>query len=506
MQNTYAASWVRSACLGRCCRLRLRAFSSTPDRAPTSSGLPKPRLDYRKLADRIDFYGSNARNRKAPLPDDAHLKTAATYNEHRDVSQHINLRRHEQSLLGERIRTLAKDPEKKQAALKEAKALKAEISRLEELLTETEERLFALASAFPNDTHPDVQIGPESAAATLSTHGPPPITASTQRDHVAICRALDILDLESAALVTGSSWYYLKNEGALLELALVNYALSIAMKHGYTPVTTPDVVRTDVAHRCGFQPRDPADGAASQMYHIAHTADPAEMPNHHHAKLVLAGTAEIPLAGMFANKILSATELPRKVVGLGHAFRAEAGARGADTRGLYRVHQFTKLELFVVTDQESSEEMMEEMRKLQTEIFEGLRLSFRVLDMPTEELGASAYRKYDAEAWMPGRGSWGEISSTSNCTDYQARRLHIRYRRPTPKPTESAPSAEQSQTGVPFAHTLNGTAAAVPRLIVALVENGAVFDESGTVVGLQLPSALKPFWVGGNPRGLIRWA
>lgn len=126
--------------------------------------------------------------------------------------------------------------------------------------------------------------------------------------------------------------------------------------------------------------------------------------------------------------------------------------------------------------------------------------------MPTEELGASAYRKYDAEAWMPGRGGWGEISSTSNCTDYQARRLHIRYRRPALKPAENAfAAAEQAQTGVPFAHTLNGTAAAVPRLIVALVENGAVFDESGTAIGLQLPSALKPFWVGGNPRGLVRW-
>ena len=124
--------------------------------------------------------------------------------------------------------------------------------------------------------------------------------------------------------------------------------------------------------------------------------------------------------------------------------------------------------------------------------------------MPTEELGASAYRKYDAEAWMPGRGSWGEISSTSNCTDYQARRLHIRYRRQTASLAIGTPhSAEQAS--VPFAHTLNGTAAAIPRLIVALVENGAVFDDAGKVVGLKLPQALQPFWVGGNPRGLIQW-
>lgn len=123
--------------------------------------------------------------------------------------------------------------------------------------------------------------------------------------------------------------------------------------------------------------------------------------------------------------------------------------------------------------------------------------------MPTEELGASAYRKYDVEAWMPGRGSWGEISSTSNCTDYQARRLHIRYRRPAPQSLDGAPPSDQ--IGVPFAHTLNGTAAAVPRLIVALIENGAVFDEAGAIRGLRLPTVLRPFWVGGNPRGLIEW-
>lgn len=258
-----------------------------------------------------------------------------------------------------------------------AKIIKAEISELEGRVARLEEELDALALAIPNDTHPDVPIGPESVAETRSTHGPEPIPADPARDHVSICRALDLIDLEAGATVTGSSWYYLKNEGALLELALVNYALSVAMKYGYTPVTTPDVVRSDIARRCGFQPRDPVDGAASQMYHLMHSADPAEAENHHHPELVLAGTAEIPLAGMFANKVLSQSDLPKKVVGLGHAFRAEAGARGADTRGLYRVHQFTKLELFVVSEEEKSDEMMEEMRKMQTEIFEGLGLSFR---------------------------------------------------------------------------------------------------------------------------------
>ncbi|KAH9944269.1 seryl-tRNA synthetase [Epithele typhae] len=456
------------------------------------TALQRPRLDYRDISENVVYKSHNAFNRKAPLPVGAVQTVARLYEEQKALNRDLNARRHERTAVGERIRTSSKDPQRKQAALDEAKSLKAEITGLEERIGRMEEELYSLALAIPNDTHPDVPVGPESVAVTISTHGPEPLPASPTRDHVSICRALDLIDLEAGASVTGSSWYYLKNEGALLELALVNYALSVAMQHGYTPVTTPDVVRTDFARRCGFQPRDPVEGGSTQMYHLANNADPAEDAQHNHPELVLTGTAEIPLAGMFANRIL----------GLGHAFRAEAGARGVDTRGLYRVHQFTKLELFAVTDQETSGEAMEAMRKLQAEIFEGLGLSFRVLEMPTEELGASAYRKYDAEAWMPGRGGWGEISSTSNCTDFQARRLHIRYRRLTP--SGDKPSAEESGR-LPFAHTLNGTAAAVPRLIVALIENGGVLDESGAVVGMRLPRTLEPFWVGGNPRGLITW-
>ena len=360
-----------------CRGLRLRPYSTTPERASTSTSLPKPRLDYRDISENVVYKSHNAFNRKAPLPVGAVQTVARLYEEQKALAQDLNARKHERSAVGERIRLQAKDPQKKQAALDEAKALKVEISELEDRVAQLEDDLHFLALAIPNDTHPDVPIGPESVAATLSTHGPEPLPASPARDHVSVCRALDLIDLEAGATVTGSSWYYLKNEGALLELALVNYALSIAVRHGYTPVTTPDVVRADVARRCGFQPRDPADGATSpsQMYHLAHTVEPA-VP-HSHPELVLAGTAEIPLAGMFANRIMSAAELPAKVVGSGHAFRAEAGARGADTRGLYRVHQFTKLELFVVSEEEKSEEMMGDMRKLQAEIFEGLGLPFR---------------------------------------------------------------------------------------------------------------------------------
>ncbi|KAH9937329.1 seryl-tRNA synthetase [Fomitopsis serialis] len=483
MPRPLPSRWLRPGASLTTVSHRARALSLQTDHQG-SSGLPKPRLDYRGLTENVEFKSHNAFNRKAQLPVGALRNVARLYEEQTKLSQSINAKRHSRSTIGDRIRASASQPELKQSLLEEAKNLKTELADLESTLEDVQSRLLSLALAIPNDTHPDVPIGPESEAKVLSQHGP-------RLDHVSIGRALNLLDLEAGATVTGSSWYYLLNEGALLELALVNYA-SAGDQAWLQPVTTPDVVRSDIATRCGFQPRDhDADPPISQICSAGQTRP--------HPELVL--------AGLFANKILPSTNLPLKVVGLGHAFRAEAGARGADTRGLYRVHQFTKLELFVVCNQESSEETMEQMRRLQVEICEGLGLSFRVLDMPTEELGASAYRKYDMEAWMPGRGSWGEISSMSNCTDYQARRLHIRYRPPSPPP--SAASSEDaaghpSPTNV-FAHTLNGTAAAVPRLIVALLENGARFDEKGNVIGLDLPVALRPFWVGKDDGTVIRW-
>ena len=327
------------------------------------------------------FKSHNAFNRKASLPIGAIQTIERLYSKQKEVSSTLNSRRHAQSQIGDRIQEAAKDKDAaaKKDALEQAKALKAQVGELERELAEIEDRLFDLASSVPNDTHPDVPIGPENVAVVLSTHGPPPLPATPTRDHVAIGKALSLFDLEAGSQVTGSSWYYLTNEGALLETALTNYALSVALKHGFSPVITPDVVKTDIARRCGFQPRE---NTASQSYHVS-TVSPtlpsssSEPPTHTHPDLVLAGTAEIPLAGLFANKIIPTTTLPRKIVGYGRAFRAEAGARGADTRGLYRVHQFTKLELFVVSKEEESETLMEEMKKIQVEIFEGLGLSFR---------------------------------------------------------------------------------------------------------------------------------
>ena len=363
------------------------------------------------------YKSHNAFNRKAALPVGAIQTIEKLYAKQKGISSTLNSMRRAQSQTGMRIQKAAKDQDAaaKNIALEQARTLKAQISELEKNLVEIEDQLYDLASSVPNDTHPDVPIGPESAAVILSSHGPPPLTATPTRDHVAVGKALGLFDLEAGSQVTGSSWYYLTNEGAILEMALTNYALSIALKHGFSPVITPDVVKADIARRCGFQPRD---HAASQSYHIS-TASPAPSPSHSepptraHPDLVLTGTAEVPLAGLFANKVI--LSLPRKIVGYGRAFRAEAGARGADTRGLYRVHQFTKLELFVVSKEEESEALMEEMRKIQVEIFEGLGLSFRYSSAPPGPFGLQLTDLNAAGSLICLRKNWGR-ARTGNMT------------------------------------------------------------------------------------------
>ncbi|GJJ09776.1 hypothetical protein Clacol_004000 [Clathrus columnatus] len=451
------------------------------------SNLPSPRLDYRSISENILYKSHNAFNRKSLLPVGTVQNVARLYNDFKALSSELNRKLASRNRITEEVKK-TKDATVKQDAIEKAKSLKTEISELKVRVVELEEQLLQTALLLPNDTHPDTPIGPEEAAVTLSTHGPSPLPESLSRDHVRIAKSLNLLDLDAGSTVTGTSWYYLINEGALLELALINYSISIAMKHGFKPVIPPDVVKADVALRCGFQPRDKGD--MQQMYHIASDS------RKEHPELVLSGTAEIPLAGLFANKVVEESQLPLKVVAVGKAFRAEAGARGSDTRGLYRVHQFTKVELFAVASESQSSEIMEDMKNVQAEIISGLNVPFRILDMPTEELGASAYRKYDIEAWMPGRGKWGEVTSTSNCTDYQSRRLHIRYRPSSVSRASATDNQSESleRQSLPFAHTLNGTAAAIPRLIIALLENGARLS-GDEVAGLDLPSALKPFWI-----------
>lgn len=352
-------------------------------------------------------------------------------------------------------------PEERGPLIERGKELKEEIAEVEKSLADIEEELNTALRAIPNMTHPDVPVGGEDDARVLETVGTPREFDFEPKDHLAIGEALDLLDFETAAEVTGNKFYYLKNDGALLELALVNYAMSVVMRNGYRPHLTPDLARPAILDAIGFNPR----GEESQVY----TIDGHD--------LCLIGTAEITLGGMLAGKILRKDELPVRMGGFSHCFRTEAGTHGRESRGLYRVHQFSKVEMFAFSTPDMSEKLHEEMLQIEREIYDGLEIPYQVVDIATGDLGAPAYRKFDIEAWMPSRGGYGEVTSTSNCTEYQSRRLAIRYRDDENKPQ--------------FVHTLNGTAVAVPRAIIAILENHQNADGS-----VSIPKALQPYMGG----------
>lgn len=350
--------------------------ASSASSGPSSSTIPKPRLDIPRILANLDATRQNYILRRSPLGPDhlAHLSRL------RDTQllliQKLQSIRSKQREIGELIRSKLGDGEE---LVRQAKKLKTRIREYEINLAATEEELDELALALPNDTHPDVPVGPEEHAVELERFGPQPLEADTDRDHLRVAQHFGLIDTEASAIATGSSWPFLRGELALLELALVNYALSVAVKHGFEPVIPPDVIKTDLAWRCGFAPRDNASAGPQQTYYLsdgtAASSSGKDKPAPTHC---LAGTSEIPLSALFANKVYPANAVPQKVVGVGHAFRAEAGARGADTRGLYRVHQFTKVELFSVTQEgEAGEAMMEEMREVQRQVVEGLGLSVR---------------------------------------------------------------------------------------------------------------------------------
>lgn len=348
--------------------------------------------------------------------------------------------------------------------------LRARLTEAEAVERSRRAELQAAARALPNRTHPDAPTEAEGERVRARV-GPEPLDSARAgfalRDHVEIAQSLGLADWETAGRSSGSRFVYLAREAALLETALVSYALDRATQAGFVATAPPDLVRSDLLERCGFRPR----GESSQIYSVRGSP------------LALTGTAEVPLAGVFADRLLPASALPARLCGVGHAFRTEAGAPGAATRGLYRLHQFTKVELFVACEPHASDAVLEELIAFELAAFGDLGLTLRAIDMPPSDLGAPAARKVDVEAWMPGLERWGELSSASTCTDYQARRLNARYR-PDEAHAEGGPRTR-------FVHTLNATAAAIPRIIVALLETHQ--REDG---GVDIPEALWPYSFG----------
>ena len=347
--------------------------------------------------------------------------------------------------------------DERQPLIEESKNLRNEESEKESFLHELVEQRLNLLKQVPNLTHPDSPEGltdednmPIREVGTIRKFDFEP------KDHVELMEALDLIDFDGGAKVSGQKFYYLKNQAVFLELALAQYALGLLQKEGFTVHMTPDLARSQFLDGIGFSPR----GEETQIYSLEDS------------DLCLIATAEITLGGLLADQVLKADQLPILYAGFSHCYRTEAGAAGRESRGLYRVHQFSKIEMFAFTHPEKSEEMHEKMREIEEQIYQDLEIPYQLVNICTGDLGGPAYRKYDLEAWMPGRGKWGEVTSTSNCTDYQSRRMNIRYK--------------DADTGKnQFVHMLNGTAIAVSRTLIALIENGQQKDGS-----IKLPRCL----------------
>ena len=358
--------------------------------------------------------------------------------------------RHEQKAASEGIAAAKRAGEDPGPVMQRMRDMSAQVKALTERARTAEERLHAVLATLPN--LPDPTAAPEDTV--LREVGVPRIREG--RDHLAL--AGDMIDMERGARLSGSRFAYLRGPLVMLEFALVRWALEKVQGHGFEPVIPPVLVREQALYGTGFLP-----DTEQQIYRLPDD------------DLYLVGTSEVALASMHAGEILDAADLPRRYAGFSSCFRREAGAAGKDTRGIFRVHQFDKVEMFVFCEPERSVEEHDRLLAIEEEIMQDLGLAYRVVNIAIDDLGASAAKKYDLEAWLPGQGRYRELTSTSNTTDYQARRLEIRYRPAEGKRPE-------------IVHTLNGTAVAVGRTIIALLENGQ--REDGSV---KLPDALVPY-------------
>ncbi len=415
-------------------------------------------IDLRELKSRRDEIAKNIVDRNMQVDIDAIIALQEKRSTLMQEAEGLRAKRNEnaQKMKGKL------DNETRQTLIAEGKAVKEAIANVEQELNTVEQEFQSQARTIPNFAHPQAPVGKEDKDNTaIKFVGTVPTFAFKPKDHVQLAESLDLIDFETATRVSGPKFYYLKREAVVLQMALERYALDIVMKRGFTPFITPDIAKEEILSGIGFNPR----GEESNIYTIEGTGT------------CLVGTAEITLGGYYADQILDKAELPIRMAGLSHCFRREAGGAGQYSKGLYRVHQFSKLEMFVYCLPEQSDALHQTLLEIEEEIFSTLGLAYRVVDTCTGDLGAPAYRKFDIEAWMPGRGDdgeYGEVTSTSNCTDYQARSLGIRYRDDEGKPQ--------------FVHMLNGTAIALSRAMVAILENYQ--NEDGSI---SIPSALQPY-------------
>lgn len=415
-------------------------------------------LDLRFIRENAERVKENCRLRRSDADIEGLVSLAESKNSLTVELQDVQRRQNETA---KEVKS-AKDAAARGELIQRGKDLKADAERVEKDLAALEETIKEKLARVPNMTHPSAPAGEGVGDRVVREVGVRGTRAEKPLDHVALCEKHGLADFEAASRVSGPSFYYLTGDGALLELSLIQFAIKTLVAEGFTPVLTPDLARERIMEGTGYIPRGPE----TQIYRVADS------------DLCLIATAEITLAGMFADQVIEAEKLPLLFAGVSHCFRTEAGAAGRATRGLFRVHQFTKVEMFAFTSPEESDAMHERLLAIEERIFRELEIPYRVLDIAASDLGGPAYRKYDLEAWLPGRGEageWGEITSTSNCTDFQARRLNIRFKK-------------AGQKGTQFAHMLNGTAIACGRAIVAILENHQ--DPAGFI---RVPPVLVPY-------------
>jgi seryl-tRNA synthetase len=365
--------------------------------------------------------------------------------------------RAEQNVLSKSVGAAKGD--EKAALLANSKELADKVKAADAKRAEIEAQANALAMVISNILDPDAPIGGEEDFVVIEHVGTPRDFKGAgfePKDHVELGKLLGAIDTERGAKVSGSRSYYLTGVGALLEFALVNYAISSATKAGFTPVIPPVLVKPAAMEGTGFLGQ-----AAENVYHL-------EKDDYY-----LVGTSEVPLAAFHMDEILDGAKLPMRYAGYSTCFRREAGSYGKDTRGIIRVHQFDKVEMFSFCKPEEAKEEHKRLLQWEKDFLNAMEIPYRVIDVASGDLGSSANRKFDIEAWIPTQSAYREVTSTSNCTEFQARRLNIRYK---------------DSDGTKAVATLNGTLVAIPRMIVAILENHQNAD--GTV---NVPVALQPF-------------
>ncbi|XP_038622957.1 serine--tRNA ligase, mitochondrial [Tachyglossus aculeatus] len=431
----------------------------------------RPQLDMGPYCARAEEAARDVDRRKGPLSSDDLLEVVSIWKRLEKVKEEIERIKDEKVTVTDQVKSQLENHDK--SAVQEDPSHRALLSRGRELRKQLkilirererlEELFYPRALKLPNSTHPDVPVGEEPQARVVEVVGQKPVFSFLPRRHLDIGERLDIIRQKRLSHVSGHRSYYLRGAGALLQHALVSFALRKLVGKGFTPMVVPDLLRGAVFEGCGMNPQ----ASPPQIYNL----DPTCFQD-----LNLAGTAEVGLAGYFMDHAVALKDLPVRMVCSSTCYRAETD-KCQEPHGLFRVHHFTKVEMFGVTAAETGREsaaLLDEFVSIQKEIFSELGLHFRVMDMPTRELGPPAHRKFDVEAWMAGRGDFGEISSASNCTDFQSRRLHIMY--------------EDAAGRLAHAHTVNGTACAVPRLLIALLENNQLKDGS-----VLVPPVLQPY-------------